>query len=256
MKKFTFLIFTALLFCLVQLQAQNTAFLDDFTSGTNPGYTLPAGGGTISVETAGTGLTGNALLLSTTSNNRTIERGIGSSIALANIGDYIELSADYRFTATLDDNFGVTAGLFSSTSEGGMNYNPSAGSSSGTYFTDTDNNSGRFDTINSGTTAQTFTFRITRTTATEVEMSSSFNGSPRAGSNTQTIGGAIGGTAIGSPLAFDKVSLGWVSGNSGDIYYDNVTVVTNVPLISIPEPSSLALLGLALGGWLLFRRRK
>ncbi len=233
--------------------AQGGLLLDDtFSSGTNPGYTNSTGGATITIED-GTpfGLTGNAILLSTSSNNRTMERTLNQSVTLSGIDDYVEVSLDYRFGALLDDNFGSTVLLRSASSEFGINFNPSAAVNGGTYFTDSDNNSGRFDTIASGTTAQSLTVRLTKVSATEVRMSGSFNGNPLAESNFQTIGGMDPGTSIGSLLTFDELSLGWVSGNSGEIYYDNIQVLT-----SVPEPSGFAILALGLGFVVLFRRKR
>ncbi|MEX0777100.1 MAG: PEP-CTERM sorting domain-containing protein [Phycisphaeraceae bacterium] len=210
---------------------------DTFSDGGNPGYTLsPSGGGTVSVATSGTDLTGNALLLSTTSSNRMAIRSLGSSIALANTGDYIELALDYRFAATLNDPFGATVALTGTGGVGaGVNFNPTAGTNQGTYFANPDTNAGRFTAIDSATTAHSLTLRITRVSDTEVRLTSSFDGSPRADSNLEVIG-----TDISAILTFDGLVVGWVSGNNGDVYYDNILVSTNVP-----EPASLALLGLA-----------
>jgi len=244
------LIFAAALAISQLTQAQVVVLDDNFDSGTNPGYTI-SGGGTITIENGTTSqLTGNAVLISTNSNNRTMERDLDQAVTLSNVNDYIEVSLDYRFAATLDDNSGSTVNLFSSTSQFGMNFNPSAGSNAGTYFTNEDNNSGRFNTIASGTSAQSLTLRLTVTSATEVQMLASFNGSPVSASNSQLIG--VSSTdGIGSPLTFNELSLGWTSGNSGDIFYDNIQVVTNVP-----EPSSLGLIGLGLSGLYLLRLRR
>ena len=161
------------------------------------------------------------------------------------MGDYIDLALDYRLTATLDDNFGTTVG-FKGTANAGVNFNPAGGNNTGTYFADLDSNAGRFNSIVSGTTAHSMSVRITKTSATEVVLTSFFDSVARDDSNAETIG-----SDILSPLTFTSINIGWVSGNSGDIYYDNITVTTNVP-----EASKFALftglLGLAAVG---MRRR-
>ncbi|MEM6551609.1 MAG: PEP-CTERM sorting domain-containing protein [Planctomycetota bacterium] len=223
---------------------------DDFTDGLNPGYALTGGGGSITIETTGTGLDGNALLLTTTSNNRVVSRGFGSSVTLANDGDFIELGLDYRLTAILDDNFAFEAALLgASGTEGGIRFNPSAANNGGTYFADSDNNAGRFDTIDSldggSFLRHSLTLRITRTSATEVLLTASFDGVAVDDSNIEVIG-----SDIGADMTFDAFEFGWRGGNSGEIYVDNATVTSN-----IPEPASLLLLGAGMSVLATGRRR-
>lgn len=246
MKNITSIAITILSLGILSTQAQTTVFFDDFTSGINDGYSVPSGGGTVTVETSGTGLNGNALLLSTTSNNRFALKSF-SEVTLTDIGDYIELSLDYRFTAALDDNFGSEIS-FEGIADAGIRFNPSAATNGGTYFTDADSNAGRFDTIASGTTGQSMFVRITKTSATEVTITSTFNGNAHDDSNLQIIG-----TEISTPLSFSNIRIGWTSGNSGDIYYDNIGVTTNA---IIPEPTTyVAIIGLVgLIGTAAFRR--
>ncbi len=222
---------------------------DDFSSGSNPGYTVTPPGGpnsvTVTTDPAPAGLPGKVLLLSTTQNNRTAVRSFDSAVTLTNVGDFIELDLDYRLDAPLDDTFGFTSSLLGSGGvEAGINFNPAAQSNGGTYFADGSNNSGRFNTIDSGTAVNSLLLRITKEDATTVRLTSSFNGSPRVESNTILIG-----TQITAPLTFDGLELGWTSGNQGDVYFDNVRVTSNVP-----EPASLALA--LLGGVMCLTRRR
>ncbi|MEM6332263.1 MAG: PEP-CTERM sorting domain-containing protein [Planctomycetota bacterium] len=216
-------------------------FSDDFSDGLNPGYALvPSPPGTVTVETSGTGLDGNALKFSTTANNRGAARAFTPSVTLTNDGDFVELELDYRLTSAVS-GFGFDVSLTGSAgAEGGVSFRSTPQNNGGTYFADSDNNAGRFDSIDSGTTRHNLVVRITKTSATEVVLTSSFDGVARDDSNTEVIG-----VDFANGLTFDGILVGYSSSNSGDFFIDNVSVTTNVPE---PAALSLAALGLALIG--------
>ncbi|MEM7808501.1 MAG: PEP-CTERM sorting domain-containing protein [Planctomycetota bacterium] len=227
---------------------------DTFDDGTNPGYADPSGGGgTVSVV-ADTGFGSNALLLETTSNNRTATRAFSPSLLLSDVGDFVELDLDYRFGQDINDNFSVEFNLIDSVSgvEVGSAINPSAATNGGTFSTEIDNNAGRFDTIASGQTPQSLTFRADVTAPGELVFSISFDGGVTTQtSNTVLIGGPSG-VGIGAPVTLDTLEFGFVSGQQGLLYLDNVVIESNAV---IPEPTSAAAIGLGLLGLTVRRRR-
>ncbi len=228
--------------CAAPAYSQIILIDDDFDSGTNPGYTGSDGIPVITVVTDGSaGLTGNALLFTSVSSNRYAVRSLGSSVTLAGIGDYIEVSLDYRITSEVDVNFSHLVRLVGAGGTSGeLRFNPNPldvtdANNTGTYATDADSNAGRFDSlVLGGTTAHSLTLRITKTSETQVRLTSAFDSVASDPSNLQLID-----TEITSPLSFNTLNLGWAASQNASTYYDNVLVTTNVP-----EPGSVLLLGL------------
>lgn len=224
---------------------------DDFEDGTNPGYTVVPGPtandtATVTTDPAAGGLDTNVLLLSTVSNNRRLNRDF-DAITLAVNGDYLEVSVDYRLAQDLNDRDAVNIGFAAADgSEAGARFNPTAGGNQGIYYTDLSNNNGRFDTIASGTDPHSVTVRLTRESETVARLNASFDGQPRDPSNDVLLG-----ADFTAPLTYDSLRLGWVNGNAGDLYFDNVLVTSNVV---VPEPASLTLAALGLTACMLRRR--
>ncbi|MEM6260696.1 MAG: PEP-CTERM sorting domain-containing protein [Planctomycetota bacterium] len=71
-------------------------------------------------------------------------------------------------------------------------------------------------------------------------------------------GASVASSTVASDLSFDRISLGTFSGGrlttGGIDFFDNLIIATTFEEANIPEPSSLALLGL--GGIAMLRRRR
>ncbi|MFV0337886.1 MAG: PEP-CTERM sorting domain-containing protein [Chthoniobacterales bacterium] len=234
--------------------SQIVTLLDDtFASGTNPGYTESAvGGATISVTTAPSGMTDNALLLSTASNNRGMLRSLNSSVTLAEAGDYIDLTYNFKFDTTppnLANSFRSQFMGSSGAAFAGIGFDFSGlASNSSVYITDGTGNLGKIAGINAGTTVHSFGIRLTMLSDTTAQLTASYDGSALTSSSTITTA-----TSLPNGLTFDQIGLMFVGNPAvGDIYFDNVLVTTNV----IPEPGSamLALFGAAFLGYRRLRR--
>jgi hypothetical protein len=222
---------------------------DTFDAGINPGYVPMDMQVTATVVTDGSAmLDGNALLYSSISNNRVIIRDF-ESVSLAGIGDFIEVELDYRLASMKDVRDGVQLTFGGNGLSTGMLFDPTAGNNQGKFvYEGRGDNDGRFDTIQSGTSAQSTTLRLEVISAMEFQLSASFNGDTPRLSKV----GEFGVDRI-SPLIFDKLEFGLVGGgNTGDVYVDNVVVTSNAV---VPEPATLSLAGVGLFT-LAARRRK
>ena len=239
--------------------ADTTLVNDTFASGTNPGWVTNdnsiansgTGGATVTVVTTGTGLDGNALQFTNTSNNRAMSRTFAlTSLA---VGDEIELSMDFRFSTTpVSVSQGFIMGLFNSSLEEGVRVgvNPAGatGAAGRTVYFGTDfaatNIGSSYVTSDLGTTAHSATVTITRTSATTLDITSNLSGA----SITRT-------ATLSELFGFDTIFVGMSgSGNQGAFFVDDVLITTTVT--AVPEPSAAAAMaGLVVVGIAVLRRR-
>lgn len=229
-----------------------TLLNDDFTSGTNPGWTVAGGGATLTVETdAGIG-SGNALKFNSSVDNRQMVRGF-QSVTLG-IGDTITLTADYRFTSTPNDSNNSFLFYFGNTaigSEVGSLFNPGhvATNNDGVFRRNpADSNEGKFNSFNHGTTAQQITLVLTRSAADELSFDLSWAGNP-AGPYSRSSSAAV----ASDYFTYDQIEVGFLNSQMGEFYLDNVSVQSTGV---VPEPASVAgLLALVVLGFATYRRR-
>ena len=263
-------------------QAATIVFSDDFTDGTVSPW-IDETDVTLSVadDTGGLG-SGNALFGDTSvSVNRTLARF--DAVTLANAGDWIEVSLDFRFDGTLSvDRFTPAIGLYStngtssdiSNDQGYAASVSSAADSAGDPDTVYENTLGREDeTLNNdpdpthgilaGSDVSSLfedntddvlqsgenydiTFRITRTASSEAFLEYTLNGALAEGGAQLSFSATD--TDASPFFGFDQFGL---RNRNNDFAIDNVIITTN-----IPEPASLALLGLGVTALVGRRRRR
>jgi len=220
-------------------------------------------------EIVGTGA--SSVLEVTSGRNREVLIDLGSTLSLANVNDFIEVSSTIQFDSVLADlssgpNFSVG---FSNSTTGAyyaIAMDVNGGSNEGQFEEDQDGNAGRvninaFMTAPSTTPSYTFDFTVTRTDGSgggaDNGILYGLDGSIST-SGLQTDFGDI--APIADPI-FDQLRIRFSSGQATGGWNDEVVATfsdlsvtaTNV----VPEPGHYALIFLsAVGGMLILRRRK
>ncbi|MCC5844467.1 MAG: PEP-CTERM sorting domain-containing protein [Verrucomicrobia bacterium] len=180
-----------------------------------------------------------------------------SSVSLAEIGDWVNISLDFRTVGGGTGNRVLRFGLF----ESGADINEATG-----FFvagTTTGNNNSRLAADLSTTSNQFLvdqpSVSTSNTTGAQIvggEWTAANLRIERTASDQYTLTSTYGALTfnpfvVNSSLEFDLDQV-WIGINNRGTSFD----IDNLTVTAIPEPGTLALVGIALGSLLLFRRRK
>lgn len=222
--RYCFCIVYCIICCAYPVAAQAVVLDDDFSSG-NPGWTGSGGFVTLSVESDAGGIgTGDALKTTTTAGNRQIQRSLDQAVVMPTHSS-ITLTADYRFTGAPNDANNSFLFFFNNTSIGsqvGPLFNPGhVATSNDSVFrrNPADNNEGKFDGFDHGTTAQEITLTLTRSAFDELTFDLSWAGNP-AGPYSSSSGASV----TSDYFTYDQIEVGFLNSESGEFYLDNVQV--------------------------------
>ena len=253
--------------CGTLLLAMSQAFATVIVSDTFTGATLDAGvvesvldygpATATSTHTVEVGtLDGNALRVGGGAGSIYLTAGLGQSVSLGEVGDFIQANFDFTISGGNTGNRVARFGFFQSgaTDDASVGYfiagSPQSASGNNTILSvDSSTTANPFYTaglsggtstvVGSGTLAAQF--RVERTSATQVTLTGSWAGT--------TISPVVHTVGASSAVGIDELWFG-VQNRSSTFVIDNLSVT------AIPEPGTLALMGIALGSLLLFRRRK